>query len=235
MFPSSSSSSAPCFSIYPIINSLPLSHLHVTMAIPWWWHTVRSDNEQLTRQLVARFRQALVMEFHHAFQIELERIVLLGGKTLVALWRCVGERQIEDDDNNYTIFDRHGEGNDPVVKLRKDIVKCFTTGASVFGKEPLTYAHIHGNDPLAPITPKAAMEGGLQRNNVLQSPDGEEPTLSIPPPPPPRPPLKRSNTIELKTPGLGDHDGFIHTTLARLPIDCLSMTGKFFFFQTFAI
>ena len=40
----------------------------------------------------------------------------------------------------------------------------------------------------------------------------------------PRPKLKRSNTIELKSPGLGDHDGFIHTTLARLPIDCLSMT-----------
>jgi hypothetical protein len=35
--------------------------------------------------------------------------------------------------------------------------------------------------------------------------------------------LKRQNTIELKTPGLGDHDGFIHTTLARLPLDCLSM------------
>jgi hypothetical protein len=40
-----------------------------------------------------------------------------------------------------------------------------------------------------------------------------------------RPPFERSDSIEIKTPGLGEsQDGFIHTTLARLPLDCLSMT-----------
>lgn len=37
-----------------------------------------------------------------------------------------------------------------------------------------------------------------------------------------KPQLKRQNTIELKTPGMGQGDGFIHTSLARLPLDCLS-------------
>lgn len=81
--------------------------MHVTIAIPWWWHSIRSGNEQLSRELVARFRQGLLTEHHHAFQLELERFVLLGGKTLVALWRTVGSRQ---DNDNFIIFDRHGEG-----------------------------------------------------------------------------------------------------------------------------
>lgn len=78
--------------------------------------TIRAGNEALTRELVARFRQALVVQFHHPFQIELERIVLLGGKALVALWRCIGERKVvtaEDGSsgstNGFTIYDRHGE------------------------------------------------------------------------------------------------------------------------------
>ena len=37
-----------------------------------------------------------------------------------------------------------------------------------------------------------------------------------------RPPLKRQHSIEAKTPGLTGNDGFIHTTLARLPLECLS-------------
>lgn len=36
-----------------------------------------------------------------------------------------------------------------------------------------------------------------------------------------RPTLTREHSIELKTPGLGSGDGFIHTTLCRLPLDCL--------------
>lgn len=77
------------------------------IAIPWWWHGIREGNMALSQELVARFRQALVLEFHHAFQLELERIVLLGGKTLVALWRTVGSRS---DPDGFVIFDRHGEG-----------------------------------------------------------------------------------------------------------------------------
>ena len=37
-----------------------------------------------------------------------------------------------------------------------------------------------------------------------------------------RPPLKRQHSIEAKTPGLTGNDGFIHTTLCRLPLECLS-------------
>lgn len=37
-----------------------------------------------------------------------------------------------------------------------------------------------------------------------------------------RPPLERQPSIEFRTPGMGDGDGFIHTTLCRLPLDCLS-------------
>jgi len=90
----------------PAANLLDRESLHVTIATPWWWHTIRRGNRELSQELVARFRQALVLEMHHAFQIELERIVLLGGKNLVALWRTVGEREAPD---NYVIFDRHGE------------------------------------------------------------------------------------------------------------------------------
>jgi hypothetical protein len=158
-------------------------------------HRIRDGNEKLSQELVNRFRQALVLEFHHAFQLELERIVLLGGKTLVALWRTVGEREAPGE---FVIFDRNGEGLDPVLKLRRDIVRCFTCTddeeANRFRQQPLTYSSrfFDGNNA-------AAAE--------LQTPM-----------------LERNNTIECKTPGLGDHDGFIHTTLARLPIDCLSMT-----------
>jgi hypothetical protein len=37
-----------------------------------------------------------------------------------------------------------------------------------------------------------------------------------------RPPLKRQHSIEAKTPGMTENDGFIHTTLVRLPLECLS-------------
>ena len=64
----------------------------MTVAIPWWWHTMREGNRSLSEEMAARFRRTLLLQFHHPFQIELERIVLLGGRVLVALWRCVGER-----------------------------------------------------------------------------------------------------------------------------------------------
>lgn len=87
----------------PRLNIIPNEDLHVTVATPWWWHTMREGNKALSEELVTRFRQTVVSEFHHAFQIELERIVLLGGKTLVALWRCIGERKTED---GFIIYDR---------------------------------------------------------------------------------------------------------------------------------
>lgn len=186
--------------------------MHVTIAIPWWWHGIRPGNQALSQELMSRFRQAVLLEFHHAFQLELERIVLLGGKVLVALWRTVGSRGAPDD---FIIFDRHGEGLDPVVKLRRDIVKCFTSEESNLriGQLPLTYSHRHFEDTTV-STPSKKKEKA-SGDKTTKTSFAEEP--------PKRPKLKRSNTIEMKSPGLGDHDGFIHTTLARLPIDCLSM------------
>ena len=48
-------------------------------------------------------------------------------------------------------------------------------------------------------------------------------TVPSPPRIPPKRSLERENSIEHKTPGMSSHDGFIHTTLCRLPLDCLSM------------
>jgi len=182
----------------PQASLIPAGDMHVTVAMPWWWHSVRPNNDTLTKELVQRFREALVMEFHHPFQIELERIVLLGGRTLVALWRCVGERLTPDGD---IVCDRHGDGIDPFVKLRRDIVQCFTGTEKFSKRQPLTYSHRHGN----------------MNRNEIESLNESAPSLST------RNSLERKNTIEFKTPGLGNSDGFIHTTLARLPLECLSM------------
>ena len=172
----------------PEASIMPTGDMHVTVAIPWWWHTVREGNQQLSEELVARFRQALVMEFHHPFQLELERIVLLGGKTLMALWRCVGERKTIDGE---VIHDRHGEGPDPFVKLRRDIVRCFTATDEFesFGKEPLTYAHrFQQQEQQQP--PQSSSERSTTPTSTATT------TL------PRRRTLKRENSIELKTPGL---------------------------------
>ena len=183
----------------PELNIIPEQDMHVTVAIPWWWHTMREGNYELSKDLAARFKQTLLLKFHHAFQIELERIVLLGGKTLVALWRCVGERL--DPDGNF-IYDRHGESVDPFVRLRVEIVRCFTTEEETLKRQPLTYTDTkHENSLGTPEKGKAVSNGGLAR-----------------------PVLKRQNSIEEKTPGVGQGDGFIHTTLCRLPLECLSQS-----------
>ncbi len=75
----------------PEWNMIPEEDMHITVALPWWWHTRREGDEGLSREMAARFRQTLLMEFHYPFQIELERFVLLGGKVggrscLVWLW-----------------------------------------------------------------------------------------------------------------------------------------------------
>jgi hypothetical protein len=239
----------------PHESLIPETDMHVTIAIPWWWHTIRDGNEQLTRDLVARFRQALLVGFHHPFQIELERIVLLGGKALVALWRCVGDRETEDGS---VIYDRHGSSLDPMARLRSEIVRCFTCieGAAELGGVPLTYSHrklsmdqaehvsrattaATTSTTTPPPVRTAVIEHGVFKVTTTavaavpvaagppHSPRAAPRTSPVGPPPlvlvGPSPARKRSNSIEDKTPGLGDADGFIHTTLARLPLDCLSM------------
>ena len=99
----------------PSFDVIPPQDMHVTVAIPWWWHSMRPGNAQLSQELAARFRQTLFLQFHHPFQVELQQIVLLGGQTLVALWRCVGERVTEE---GHVVYDRRGESTDPFVRLR---------------------------------------------------------------------------------------------------------------------
>ena len=179
----------------PDANLIPAEDMHVTIALPWWWHTVREGNAALTKEVAQRFKQTLLLKFHYPFQIELERIILLGGKVLVALWRCVGARQCPasgDEDAGSSsdwIEDRHGESTDPMVRLREEIIRCFVTESPDQRRKPLTYQHMKGDEF-----------------------------------------FERQHTIKKKTPGtaplLGiassSADGFIHTTLCRLSLDCLA-------------
>jgi hypothetical protein len=241
----------------PTHNMIPPSDMHITVSIPWWWHSMlpdADDNYELSQAIANRFRQALVLDFHHPFQLELERIILLGGKTLVALWRTIGERLVVED--HHVIQDRHGTDIDPMVRLRREIVQCFTTENEDIQRKPLTY-HAHkkslldqeqdliqqvfnldmdvvdnGDDTSSKGgIPHGPNPRSLSRSNSLPqtaSPIRQRRRRRPPPPDTPdrdgRPPLERQPTIELKTPGMGDGDGFIHTTLCRLPLDCLSMT-----------
>merc|ERR1712032_851427 len=124
--------------------------------------------------MAQRFKQTLLLKFHYAFQIELERIILLGGKILVALWRCVGERPSSsgEDENIYSIHDRHGLSTDPMVRLREEIVRCFITESPDKRRTPLTYQHLTGEEfferqhtikkktpGMAPLLGKAAPSG----------------------------------------------------------------------------
>lgn len=76
----------------PEWNMVPEEDMHITVALPWWWHTRREGDEELSREMAARFRQTLLMEFHYPFQIELERFVLLGGKVRLGdiFWDWLG-------------------------------------------------------------------------------------------------------------------------------------------------
>jgi len=169
----------------PPLNIIPEEDMHVTIALPWWWHTIRKDNDELTQTMARRFRQTLLLEFHHPFQIELERIILLGGKVIVALWRCVGDRTTS---TGQTIHDRHGENIDPMIRLREEIIRCFITESPDQRRQPLTYKH-------------------RMSDNDTSSDEIAD----------------MQHTIKRRTPGMGlTADGFIHTTLCRLPLECLS-------------
>jgi hypothetical protein len=76
----------------------------------------------------------------------------------------------------------------------QEIVRCFTVDSPSLG-QPLTYSDTREEEDIS-----------LRHAQI----------------PKPSPIKERQNTIELKTPGMGQGDGFIHTTLARLPLNCLS-------------
>lgn len=232
----------------PALNVQPKYDMHVTVAIPWWWHTIRDGNEELSRALLKRLRHALIVDFHHPFCIELERIVLLGGKTLVALWRTVGERTVRDCDEEVILMDRHSRDIDPMVRLRREVAQCFTTEREEYKTKPLTHHHHRklsmdgmagtemlqqSNKPEIPLPPPPLKCGSnqfqaLSRCNSLPKTPSQASSSVVPPPPPPIPKpaalqsKDREHSIEMKTPGLKSGDGFIHTTLCRLPLDCLS-------------
>lgn len=209
----------------PQINIIPNADMHVTVACPWWWHTMREGNHELNKDLSNRFRQALVIDFHHPFCLELERIVLLGGKTLVALWRTVGDRVIvetneeggsnNNNNNNTTngnvVCDRHATTIDPMVRLRRAIVDCFTNDQHEHNFRPLTHHHMKTKKKKRPA---AATVSSKHSEKVAAPP--------LPPLPPLPRKIVRTHTIESKTPGVGSGDGFIHTTLCRLPLECFS-------------
>ena len=92
------------------------------------------------------------------------------------------------------IHDRHGQNLDPMVRLREEIIRCFITESPDQRRKPLTYQHRMSDD---------------NGNTADDSDNGEV--------------LQRQHTITQRTPGMGvTADGFIHTTLCRLPLDCLS-------------
>ena len=92
----------------------------------------------------------------------------------------------------------------------QEIVRCFTKESSDNRLKPLTYQDVIQQKFDSAAAAAATAETSQSTSSL--------PVAS----PPPRPELTRQNSIELKTPGLGTGDGFIHTTLCRLPLDCLS-------------
>lgn len=86
----------------------------------------------------------------------------------------------------------------------QEIVRCFTKQSSDNRLKPLTYQDV------------------IQQREMDENDPAQEPSTPSRPTQNGRPTLTREHSIELKTPGLGSGDGFIHTTLCRLPLDCLS-------------
>ncbi|GMI30031.1 hypothetical protein TrCOL_g10875 [Triparma columacea] len=152
----------------PSCNIIPGEDLHITVAVPWWWHSLQPNHEEISREMGGRLRQTVMLGMHHPFQCEVDRIVLLGGRVLVALFRTCSERG--------NVTDRSSTNVDAFVRLRRELVRCFTEQSSDGRRQPLTHGSV---------------------NNL--------------------PSLRRAPSIELKTPGMEEGDGFIHCTLARLP------------------
>ena len=71
----------------PALNLLPRGDLHITVCTPWWWHTMGADRAALSKSMAHRWMQTLHLGRHVPFVVELDRIILLGGRTLVACFK----------------------------------------------------------------------------------------------------------------------------------------------------
>jgi hypothetical protein len=101
-----------------------------------------------------------------------------------------------------------------MVRLRRAIVDCFTNDQHEHNFRPLTHQHLKTKKKQRPA---AAASSSKHAETAAATP-----TASPPPLPPPPGKIVRTHTIESKTPGVGSGDGFIHTTLCRLPLECFS-------------
>jgi hypothetical protein len=97
------------------------------------------------------------------------------------------------------------------VNTIQEIVRCFTTEIGDNRLKPLTYQDIIQKKALNQTT---SLHGTTTTSSST--------TSTVPSTPDRRGGLVREHSIEKMTPGLGSGDGFIHTTLCRLPLDCLS-------------
>jgi len=100
---------------------------------------MRDDHDDISREMCARLRQTVLLGMHYPFTVEIDRLVLLGGRTLVALFRTVGRRGV--------ISDRRSTDVDPFVRLRREIVRCFTEGSSDGRRKPLTHTSVVSKPP----------------------------------------------------------------------------------------
>ncbi|GMI26741.1 hypothetical protein TeGR_g10754 [Tetraparma gracilis] len=107
----------------PACNVVPAAQLHVTVAVPWWWHPRPAGGGGVSARMAVRLRQTLLLKRHCKIQIEVDRVLLMGS-TLVCLWRTVGPRGC---DGPGEVVDRDGDGPDPFVRLRSEIIRCFAT------------------------------------------------------------------------------------------------------------
>lgn len=110
-------------------------------------------------------------------------------------------------------------------------MRCFTTGSGNRLK-PLTYQDVveqvrssNGTLSTSSIASLPVVDDAALAKSPMESSRSPPPTTATAPPPKPtrsRWVPQREHSIELRTPGLSQGDGFIHTTLCRLPLDCLS-------------
>jgi len=144
-------------------NLIPKEHMHITMAIPMFWHEVEPIEvaNAKNRRMVEMWRRVLAVQKHQSFEVEIDRVVFLGGSVLLALWRTVGVRENVE---GYRVVDRSSPALDPVNSLRGDLVRTFLDAG-------LTYRALM--DANKDTEEQKADVGMLRTNTIAQrSPQG---------------------------------------------------------------